>query len=177
MPRTEWWLTNRLFGQPVPDRHHTMRWLFSLAYFGCWLIAGALLFFVPALLLWEIAKVSHLTGIDDDVTLLALPMGALLGAWGAVRSRHAYVLQRVISIFGILISASGTFMAIGFVQSSERAAGSGPFAGIGELLEAGMSIVIAVYGACMFGIWAFARLARFGEVEEHQAGPADAGNA
>jgi hypothetical protein len=52
-------------------------------------------------------------------------------------------------------------MAIRFVQSSEQSAGSGPFAGFGELVSAGMSIVIAVFGACMSGIWLFATLAKF----------------
>jgi hypothetical protein len=138
-----------------------MRWLFSIGYFGSWLIAAALLLFVPLAMLWEIAGVSRVTGIDDDVTLLALPMGAVLGVWGAVRARHATVLHRVFSICGVLIAASGTLMAIGFLQSSERAIGSGPFAGMGELLAAGISIVIAAFGACMFAIWAFARLAKF----------------
>lgn len=138
-----------------------MRWLFSMGYFGSWLIAAALLFFVLIAMPWEIADVSRVTGIDDDVTLLALPMGAVLGVWGAVRARHASVLHRVFSICGVLIAASGTLMAIGFLQSSERAIGSGPFAGMGELVAAGMSIVIAAFGACMFGIWAFAKLAKF----------------
>lgn len=137
-----------------------MRWLFSLGYFCCWLIAAALLFFVPVMVLWEMAEVSHRTGIDDDLTLLALPLGAALGAWGAVRARHASVLHVVFSICGLLIAAMGTFMAIWFLQISEQAKGSGPFAGIGEVFAAGMSIVAAAFGACMFGIWAFARLAR-----------------
>lgn len=138
-----------------------MRWVFSIGYFGSWLIAAALLFFVSIVMLWEIANVSHVTGIDDDLTLLALPAGAVLGAWGAVRTRYASVLHRVFSICGLLIAALGTFMAIGFLQTSEQATGSGPLAGMGELVAAGMSIVIAAFGACMFGIWAFAKLAKF----------------
>lgn len=138
-----------------------MRWLFSLGYFGSWLIAAALLFFVLISLFWGIASVSDRIGIDDDVTLLALPIGAVLGVWGAFRARHASVLHRVFSLCGTLIAALGTLMAIRFLRSSEQATGSGPFAGMGELAAAGMSIVIAAFGACMFGIWAFARLARF----------------
>jgi hypothetical protein len=140
-----------------------MRWLFSIGYFGSWLIAAALLLFVPIAMLWGIADVSRLTEIDDDLTLLALPMGAVLGAWGAVRTRHATVLHRVFSICGLLIAALGTFMAIGFLRMSEQATGSGPFAGMGEVVAAGMSIVIAAFGACMFGIWAFAKLAKFAQ--------------
>lgn len=53
-------------------------------------------------------------------------------------------------------------MAMWFLQRSELATGSGPFAGTGELVVAAMSIVIAAFGACLFGIWAFAKLAGFG---------------
>jgi hypothetical protein len=138
-----------------------MRWLFSIGYFGSWLIAAALLLFLLVAMLWTIADASRVTGIDDDVTLLALPIGAFLGVWGAVRARHASGLHRVFSICGVLIAASGTLMAIWFVQSSERAIGTGPFAGIGEIVAAGISIAIAAFGACLFGIWAFAKLAKF----------------
>jgi hypothetical protein len=138
-----------------------MRWLFSFGYFGAWLIAAALLCFVLISMLWGIADVSDLTGVDDDVTLLALPIGAALGAWGAFRARHASALHRVFSMCGVLIAALGTVIAIRFLRSSEQATGSGPFAGVGELAAAGMSIVIAAFGACLFGIWAFAKLARF----------------
>jgi hypothetical protein len=36
-----------------------------------------------------------------------------------------------------------------------------------------MSIGIVVCGACMFGIWAFAKLAGFGDVDEHRIEPAN----
>ena len=62
-----------------------MRRLFSVGYFGSWLVAAALLSYALTALLWGIADVSTLTGVDDDVALLALPTGAVLGAWGAVR--------------------------------------------------------------------------------------------
>lgn len=112
-------------------------------------------------MLWGIVDVSRLTGIDDDVTLLALPVGAILGAWGAVHARYASVLHRVFAICGILISAIGVWMAIWFVQRSEQVTGSGPFAGMGELVVAGMSLVIATFGACLVGVWAFAKAAGF----------------
>ena len=154
-----------------------MRWLFSVGYFGSWLIAAALLSYALTALLWGIADVSNLTGVDDDVALLALPIGAVLGAWGAVRARCASVLHRAFLICGILIAAVGTVMAIGFVQGSEQAAGSGPFAGIGELVSAGMSMVIVVFGACMCSIWAFATLAKGRKPVVHDAGPEDARDA
>ncbi|OFW42515.1 MAG: hypothetical protein A3J29_07070 [Acidobacteria bacterium RIFCSPLOWO2_12_FULL_67_14b] len=72
------------------------------------------------------------------------------------------MLHRVFAILGVLIAASGILMALWFLQGSEQARGSGPFAGLGELVVAAMSIVIAAFGACLFGIWAFARLAGFG---------------
>lgn len=137
-----------------------MRWLFSIGYFCSWLFAAALLLFISTLMLWEMANVSQRTGIDDDLTLLALPIGAVLGVWGAARTRHASVLHRVFSICGLSITAIGAFMAIRFVQMSQQAIGSGPFAGIGEFVAAGISIGFAALGVCMFGIWAFARLAR-----------------
>jgi hypothetical protein len=151
-----------------------MRSLFSVGYFGSWLIAAALLSYVLTALLWGIANVSQLTGVDDDVALLALPIGAVLGVWGAVRGRYASVLHRAFFICGILIAAVGTVMAIRFFQSSGQAAGSGPFAGFGELVAAGMSIVIVVFGASMSSIWAFATLAKFRKPVEHDAGPEDA---
>ena len=154
-----------------------MRWLFSIGYFGSWIIAAALLSYVLTVLLWGIANASKLTGIDDDVALLALPIGAVLGVWGAIRARYASVLHRVFSICGVLIAALGTLMAIRLVQSSEQAAGSGPFAGFGELVLAGMSIVIAVFGTCLFGIWVFAKLAKYREPVQQDAGPADASDA
>jgi hypothetical protein len=144
-----------------------MRRLFSAGYFGSWLIMAALVLFVPIGLLWEMANVSHLTGVDDDVTLLALPMGAALGAWAAVRTRRAAEVHRVFSVFGILCMLMGTLMANWFLQRSERATGLGPFAGFGELIGVGMSIGIVAIGACIFGIWAFAKLARFGDADEH----------
>jgi hypothetical protein len=52
-------------------------------------------------------------------------------------------------------------MASWFLRASERATGSGPFAGLGELVGVGMSLAVVAVGACMFGIWAFARLAQF----------------
>ena len=149
-----------------------MRWLFSVGYFGSWLVAAALLSYVLTALLWGIANASQLTGIDDDVVLLALPIGAVLGAWGAVRARYASVLHRAFLICGILIAAVGTVMAIRFVQGSEQAAGSGPFAGVGELVSAGMSIVIVGFGAGMLSIWVFATLAKFRKPVAHDAGPA-----
>ena len=151
-----------------------MRRLFSVGYFGSWLIAAALLSYALTALLWGIADVSTLTGVDDDVALLALPTGAVLGAWGAVRARCASVLHRAFFICGILIAAVGTVMAIRFAQSSGQAAGSGPFAGFGELVSAGMSIVIAVFGACLSSIWAFATLAKFRTPVGHGAGPDNA---
>ena len=150
------------------------RWLFSVGYFGSWLIAAALLSYVLTALLWGIADMSKLTGLDDDVVLLALPIGAVLGGWGAVRARYASVLHRAFLICGIPIAAVGAVMAIRFVQSSERAAGSGPFAGLGELVSAGMSMVIVVFGACLVSIWAFATLAKFRKPVQLDAGPEDA---
>ena len=136
-----------------------MRRLFLAGYFGSWLVTAALVLSVPIGLLWETANLSHLTGVDDDVTLLALPIGAALGVWAAVRTRRAAVVHRVIAMFGILCMLMGTLMATWFVQSSERAAGSGPFAGLGELVGVAMGIGIVALGACMCGIWAFAKLA------------------
>ena len=76
----------------------TMRRLFSVGYFGSWLVAAAMLSYALTALLWGIADVSTLTGVDDDVALLALPIGAVLGAWGAVRARYAAVLHRAFSL-------------------------------------------------------------------------------
>jgi hypothetical protein len=140
-----------------------MRRLYVIGYFGSWLVTAALLFFVLVAWLWEVGDVSRLTGIDDDVTLLALPMGAVLGAWQAVRTRQASALHRFLAICGASIATLATWMAMRFLRSSELAAGSGPLAGLGELMAAGMSIVLAVLGACMVGIWAFATLAKSGK--------------
>jgi hypothetical protein len=153
-----------------------MRGLCSAGYFGSWLITAALLLFIPIVLVWEMANVSYLTGVDDDVTLLALPMGAALGVWAAVRTRRAAVIHRVFCVVGILCTLMGTLMANGFLQRSERATGSGPFAGLGELVGVGMSIGIAALGACMFGIWAFAKLERVEAVDPHIE-PTDASDA
>ena len=57
-----------------------MRRVFLAGYVGSWLVTAALALSVPIGLLWETANLSHLTGVDDDVTLLALPIGAALGA-------------------------------------------------------------------------------------------------
>jgi uncharacterized membrane protein len=134
-----------------------MRLALSAGYFGSWIITAALLSFAPIALLWEMANVSDLSGIDDDVTLLALPIGGALGAWAAVRTRCAVAIHRVLSILGVCLIVSGIALAAWFTQRSQQT--SGPFAGFGELVVAGTSIGIAVLGACMFGIWAFARLA------------------
>lgn len=149
-----------------------MRRVFAIGYFGSWLITGALLVFVPTALLWEMASVSHLTGVDDDITLLALPMGAALGVWAAARTRLAQAVHRAFSIVGGLCTLMGTVMASWLLQRSERATGSGPFAGLGELVGVGMSLGVVAIGACMFGIWAFAKLAHFDDVRgPHRTDP------
>ena len=137
-----------------------MRGICVVGYFGSWLVTAALLCFVLVAWLWGVADVSRLTGIDDDMTLLALPMGAGLGAWQAVRTRQAAALHRVLAVCGASIAALASWMAVRLLRSSDLAAGSGPFAGLGELIAAGMSVALAVLGACMVGIWAFATLAK-----------------
>jgi hypothetical protein len=148
-----------------------MRFLFSLGYFGSWVITAALLLFIPTALLWEMANVSALTGIDDDLTLLSVPLGAVLGAWAAVRSHRASAIHRVFLIVGVCFTLTGLSMAGWFIRRSEQAGGTGPFAGMGELAGAGMSIGIAALGVTMIGIWAFARLAKFGNVDERSDKP------
>jgi hypothetical protein len=152
-------------------RRHTMRLAFSAAYFGSWIITTALLLFAPIALLWGMANVSQLTGVDDDVTLLALPMGAALGAWAAVRTRRAAAIHGVFSILGVCFTVSGIALAYWSMQRSQQASGSGPFAGFGELVVAGTSIGIAALGVCMFGIWAFARLAGLHDSGESRIEP------
>jgi len=138
-----------------------MQRVFTVGYFGSWAITAALLMFVSIALLWEMGHISSLTGVDDDITLLAMPMGATLGVWAAFRTRLAHAIHRAFSIAGVVCTLMGTLMAGRFLQSSERASGSGPFAGLGELVGVGMSLGVVAIGACMFGIWAFARLAHF----------------
>jgi hypothetical protein len=142
-----------------------MRLLFLAGYFGSWLIIAALLLFAPTALLWESSNASSLTGIDDDITLLALPIGGVFGVWAAVRSRPATVIHRIFCLLGVFFTALGLFMVSWFMQHSGQAVGSGPFAGLGELVAAAMSIALTALGACMFGIWAFAKLARVADVE------------
>jgi hypothetical protein len=154
-----------------------MRLLFSVGYFGSWFIAAALLSFVSIALLWETANVSYLIGFDDDITMLALPMGGVLGVWAAVRSRHAPVVHRVSCILSMFLTPVGVVMAYWFMQRSHQAKGSGPFAGLGELIGVALSIGIAAVGACMFGIWAFAKLARVADVDEHRIEPTKASDA
>jgi len=153
------------------SRRHKMRLAFSAGYFGSWIITAALLVFAPIALLWGMANVSQLTGIDDDVTLLALPMGGALGAWAAVRTRRAVAIHRVFSILGACLTMSGIALAAWLMQRSQQATGSGPFAGFGELVVAGTLIVIAALGACMFGIWAFAKLAGLHDLSEPRIEP------
>lgn len=147
-----------------------MQRVFSVGYFGSWLITSALLVFVPIALLWEMANVSSLTGVDDDITLLALPIGAVLGVWAAVRTRLAHAIHRAFFIAGVFCMLMGILMASWLLQRSERATGSGPFAGLGELVGVGLSLGVVAIGVCMFGIWAFAKLAQFGDVASHRTG-------
>jgi len=148
-----------------------MRLALSAGYFGSWIITAALLLFAPIALLWGMANVSQLTGIDDDVTLLTLPMGGALGAWAAVRTRRAVAIHRVFCILGVCLAVSGIALTGWLIQRSQQASGLGPFAGFGELVVAGTSIGIAALGACMFGIWAFAKLAGLHEVGELRIEP------
>jgi hypothetical protein len=143
-----------------------MRLVFATGYFGSWTITAALLLFAPIALLWGMVNVSQLTGIDDDVTLLALPIGGALGAWAAVRTRRAAAIHRALSILGVCLTVTGMALAVWSMQRSQRASGTGPFAGFGELVVAGASIGIAALGVCMFGIWAFARLAGLHDLGE-----------
>lgn len=138
-----------------------MRRLFSIGYFACWVVAGALLVYVSGVLLWGSLGESLRAGIDDDVTLLALPLGAVLGGWAAARARRAFLLHRALGVCGVLIAVAGAVKAAGFFQASGQASGTGPFSGLGELFAAGLSAGAAVFGLCLFGIWACARLARF----------------
>jgi hypothetical protein len=154
-----------------------VRHLFSVGYFGSWLITAALLFFIPIALFWEAASVSYHTGIDDDITLLALPLGAVFGVWAAVRTRFASVIHRAFCLMGISISLLGTSMLNWFMHRSAQVRGSGPFAGSGELVSAGISIGIIACGACMVCIWAFARLERFAGSDAHNIDPTNAGDA
>lgn len=144
-------------------RRHKMRLALSAGYFGSWIISAGLLLFAPIALLWGMANVSQLTGIDDDVTLLALPMGGALGAWAAVCTRRAVAIHRVFSILGVCLTVSGIALAAWFMRRSQQASGSGPFAGFGELVVAGTSIGIArtwrVY-VWYLGICQVGRLAR-----------------
>jgi hypothetical protein len=138
-----------------------MRRLFSIGYFACWMAAAALLGYVLGVILWNIAGVSDRPGLDN-LTLLGLPVGALLGVWAAARTRRAFLLHGVLGVGGALIAAWGAVKAAGFLEASEQATGVfGLFSGLPELFAAGLSIVAAVFGACLFGIWMFARLARF----------------
>ena len=63
-------------------------YLVAILYGLCWALAvgGFVCLFV--MVLWENYKVSTIVHLDDDVTLLALPLGACAGGWLAYRAWH-----------------------------------------------------------------------------------------
>lgn len=148
-----------------------MRRLYVGAYFVSWMAASALMVYVPLAVAWERAGLSGRLGIDDGVVALILPVGAALGFWAAARTRPARRLRQYFLAAGSVILVASAWRTWSFLAASARAAGSGPFAGLGELIFAGMTIVLGVFGAFVFGIGLFGTLARFPEAEPPSNGP------
>ena len=142
-----------------------MRRLYVGGYFFSWMAASALLAYVPLAIGWERAGLSRRLGIDDGAVALILPVGAALGTWAAARTRPARKLRRFFLVAGSLLIVAGAWVTRSSLAASARAIGSGPFAGFGELILAGMAFVLGVFGALVFGIWLFGTLAKFPDVE------------
>ena len=142
-----------------------MRRLCVGGYFFSWMGASALLAYVPLAIGWERAGLSRRLGIDDGLVALVLPIGAALGAWAAARTRPGRKLRLVFLVAGPLIIVASAWFTRSFLAASARTTGSGPFAGLGELILAGMTFVLGVFGALVLGIWLFGTLAKFPDVE------------
>jgi hypothetical protein len=140
-----------------------MRRAFAVGYFVSWIVAMAGISFAAVAMLWSMAGLSARTGIDDDLTLLALPLGAVLGAWIGARARHVRLIHRILGVLGIGVAVTAGVAANWFLQSSALAQGAGPAAGLGELFAVALSACIILTGACMVGIWVFATLGRFAD--------------
>ena len=140
-----------------------MKRICIVGYFLSWMAATALLAYVPLALVWEGARRTLRHGIDDGVAALALPVGAALGAWAAARIRPGRKGRLTFLTIGVALILTGAWLTWASLDASDRAKGSGPFAGLGELAFAGMTIVLGIFGACVFGIGMFGTLARFPE--------------
>ena len=89
------------------------RGLLLAGYVLCWMAICAGVLGLIISVLWEIAALSQLTGIDDDVSLAAFPLGALAGIGTAMLTRR----QRWVHLSAI---TAGLMIAAGVHHSLER---------------------------------------------------------
>lgn len=130
------------------------RTLATIGYFVCWIATGAVVTFFAAALLFGVVTehVVSLRAVDDDWTLFMLPVGALAGALVAARTRRVRWLHLCCLPFGGLVLIASLVEAGAQLTRANAARGTGPFAGLAEVLAAGLFVVIAGTGLLIVGI-------------------------
>jgi hypothetical protein len=74
-----------------------------VTYYLCLAVVSTALTFAVVILAWEILRLSRATGIDDDITFLALPPGFALGLVIARATRRWTVLHWLFVLAGVLL--------------------------------------------------------------------------
>ena len=136
------------------DRLHGHRIFSTIGFFACWTLTAALVAYGLCAIAWESMDqhVELLRGIDDDWTFVAIPVGAVLGAWGARRTLRARRFQIVCIPAGLVVLLVGLVASLDLLAESRRLSGTGPFAGIGEAIAGVLFAGLAVAGGLIVGI-------------------------
>lgn len=90
-------------------------------------------------------------GVDDDVApLIGAPLGVALGAWLAHKTRASRRTHRRLLVCGALLAVVASLAAVAAWSKAHEVKGTGPFAGIGEVLLGLLAAAIAAIAVLLF---------------------------
>jgi hypothetical protein len=94
-------------------------------------------------------------GIDDDVGLLGIPLGAVTGFLAARATRQRRRVHRLLTVVGPLVAAAGAGVAVMMFAAARSRRGEGFLAGLGEALVA----MVGLAGVAIGVLWLAAGVA------------------
>jgi hypothetical protein len=124
---------------PSPFAHRC----WTIAYFASWVLATSGACWIAVALGWAACGDA---GIDDDIGLLGIPLGAVAGFLAARATRQRRRVHRVLVVVGPLIAAIGAAGAVVMFAAARARRGEGFLAGLGEAIVAFVGLAVTVIG-------------------------------
>ena len=90
------------------------------------------------------------SGVDDDVVVLGIPLGAAVGFFAARATRRRRVVHRLLLVGGLVLAVIGVVGGVILFAAAETQSGRGCMAGLGEAILGVLALCVAALGVLSF---------------------------